>query len=62
MISKIFVRSKKKDDMLEIIDKLEIPEMQVIDKDKLDTKEEVLRYNEIKEVQTRVVSVLLSFI
>ena len=38
LISKVLVKSKKKDDMLEIVDKIEMPDLKIIDQNSLDSK------------------------
>ena len=45
LLCKIFSLNKKKEDIVEVIDKLEFPETEVPDKKKLKIKEDIIKFN-----------------
>jgi hypothetical protein len=64
LICKVFIASKKKEDILETIDKVEVPSVRVVHKYQLNpnAKNQILLYNEMKEIFARTCAVLLSLI
>jgi hypothetical protein len=61
-LCKIFIQGKKREDAVDILDKLEVPEAPVLSKDPPKTDEEKLVYNEMHEIYSKTCAVLLNLI
>lgn len=62
ILCKIFIAGKKREDAVDILDKLEVPDVQVITDDCPRTNEQKLIYNELHEIYSRTCGVLLNLI
>lgn len=62
ILCKIFIAGKKREDAVDILDKLELPEAQVIAQWIPQTDEDKLVYNELHEIYSKTCGVLLNLI
>lgn len=62
MISKIFLKTKKFEDIVEIIDKIELPEFRSSRELPRNDEEQIIYFNEVREVENKICGCLLTLI